>query len=129
MILASDPESADRQFFTSLLEADANTLDRLLSDDFLLVDVMQGGVIQKVAFLELIGAKQLVFKSITPSDPIVRLFGATAIIIGRTRMKGLIGETPFTVESRYTHVFVRQSSQWRMVTAQGTPIAAAHPME
>jgi ketosteroid isomerase-like protein len=37
-------------------------------------------------------------------------------------MSGRFGETPFTVSSRYTHVFVKEQSQWRIVSAQGTQI-------
>ncbi len=33
------PEAVDREFFTALIEADADTLGNLLADDFLLIDV------------------------------------------------------------------------------------------
>jgi hypothetical protein len=38
----SDPLEADRLFFASLLEVRLDALDQLLSDDFILVDVMSG---------------------------------------------------------------------------------------
>ena len=53
----------------------------------------------------------------------VRLYGITAVITGRTQMSGRFGETHFTAISRYTHVFVKEQSQWRLVSAQGTQIA------
>jgi hypothetical protein len=37
-------------------------------------------------------------------------------------MAGVIGDTPFAASSRYTHVFVDQQGEWRLVTAQGTQI-------
>jgi hypothetical protein len=33
-----------------------------------------------------------------------------------------IEQTPFTASGRYTNVFVKEQSQWRLVTAQGTQI-------
>jgi ketosteroid isomerase-like protein len=47
-----NPLAADRQFFDALMAADAPALDRILTDDFILVDVMSGSEIAKPAFLE-----------------------------------------------------------------------------
>jgi hypothetical protein len=52
----------------------------------------------------------------------VRLYGTTAVITGRTQMRGQFDQTPFGVHSRYTHVYVEQQARWRLVTAQGTQI-------
>lgn len=42
-----NPREADRQFFTSLVEANIEALDRILADDFILIDVMRGAEITK----------------------------------------------------------------------------------
>jgi hypothetical protein len=47
-----------------------------------------------------------------------------AVITGQTEMAGWFGEQAFRARSRYTHVFVAEGEQWRMVTAQGTQIAS-----
>ena len=43
---------ADRRFFTALLAGDVAALDDLLAHDFVLIDVLQGGEIPRVALLE-----------------------------------------------------------------------------
>ena len=47
------------------------------------------------------------------------------IVIGRTEMQLRFDQTAFTTKSRYTHVYVEERGRWRMVSAQGTPIADA----
>ena len=119
------PEAVEQDFFTALIAADHARLNQLLSDDFLLIDVMTGSEVPKAALLEVIEARQLRFDEITRVDYRVRLYGNTAVITGSTKMRGNFGEDAFQASSRYTHVFVEQGESWRMVSAQGTPITAA----
>jgi ketosteroid isomerase-like protein len=119
------PEAVEQGFFAALLEADSETLDQLLAEDFLLVDVMTGSEVSKAALLETIKARQLRFDEIALKGRRVRRYGKTAVITGQTEMKGTFDGEPFQASSRYTHVFVEQSEGWRMVSAQGTQIATA----
>lgn len=121
---ASDPLAAERQFFTALVEAGLGALDRVLADDFLLIDVMSGAEITKTSLLAVLGSGQLRFEVIEPAEQRVRRYQATAVVTGRTRMSGWFGGTPFAALSRYTHVYVEQQGRWRMLSAQGTPIAS-----
>jgi hypothetical protein len=123
MKLELDPLAADREFFTALLSGSAETLDRILTEDFILIDVMRGGEITRDALLTVIASGQLKFETIEPAEVRVRLYQATAVVTGRTQMSGRFGETPFATRSRYTHVYVEQRGQWRLAAAQGTQIA------
>jgi ketosteroid isomerase-like protein len=120
---ASDPLAAEREFFTALVEARPEALDRVLADDFVLIDVMRGAEVTKAALLAVIGSGQLRFEVIEPAEQRVRLYPATAVVTGRTRMSGRFGGALFAALSRYTHVYVEQQGRWRLVAAQGTPIA------
>ena len=116
------PEAVEQEFFAALIESDQVTLDRLLADDFLLIDVMTGSEIPKPTLLEVVGARQVRFDEISRIEYRVRLYGMTAVITGRTEMSGSFGGEPFRASSRYTHVFVEEGEHWRMVSAQGTQI-------
>ena len=118
-----DPASADRGFFQALLARDAGSLDRLLTEDFVLIDVMSGSLVEKHAFLELVGGGQLHFETIEPAEVRVRRYGGAAVVTGRTEMAGRFGEEPFSARSRYTHVYAEIDGIWRLASAQGTPIA------
>jgi ketosteroid isomerase-like protein len=123
MTQPSDPLAAEQQFFAALLAADTKALDDVLADDFLLVDVMSGSEIDKPALIAVVESGQLVFETIEPAETRVRHYGSTAVANGRTRMSGRYAGSPFTAASRYTHVYVEGAGRWRMVSAQGTPIA------
>ena len=120
----SDALIADRQFFAALIDRDAQAVDQILGDDFVLIDVMSGSMITKAEFLAAIDLGQVTFEAIEPAENRVRHYQGTAVITGRTKMKGQLAGKPFAVSSRYTHVFVSQQSEWRLVSAQGTQISA-----
>ena len=94
----SDPLAAEQQFFSSLIGGDVGALDRILGDDFLLIDVMTGSEVKKPDLLAVLGSGQLKFEAIQPVESQVRLYGITAVITGRTQMSGRFGEAVFTPE-------------------------------
>jgi ketosteroid isomerase-like protein len=113
----------EKEFFRSLVESDLDALARVVADDFILIEVMRGAEVDKSALLQALGAGQLCFQSIKPTESRVRLYGDTAMVTGRTVMSGHFGNIAFTVPSRYTHVYVKLDGIWRLATAQGTQIA------
>jgi len=119
----TNPVEVDRQFFGSLINVDIASLNQILTDDFLLIDVMQGSEITKPLLLAAIEAGQVKFDSIEPAEARARFYRTTAVVTGRTLMRGRAGGSLFTVKSRYTHVYVEDIGQWRLASAQGTPIA------
>jgi hypothetical protein len=118
-----DPVATDRAFFAALISANLDSLDALLIDDFLLIDVLNGSEITKPMLLAAVGSSQVKFDAIEQVESRVRVYAAsTAVVTGRTELRGRVGEAAFTASSRYTHVFVAQDGQWMLVSAQGTQI-------
>jgi len=119
----SEPLAAERRFFTGLLDSNVEALDRVLADDFMLIDVMGGPEIPRAVLLYAIRSGQLKVETIEHLDSRVRFYQSTAVITGSTQMSGRFGTMPFTAHSRYTHVFVEQQNEWRLAEAQGTQIS------
>jgi ketosteroid isomerase-like protein len=118
-----DPLAADRAFFTALTSADVESLDSLLVDDFVLIDVSSGSEITKPMLLAAIGSCQVKFDAIEVIESRTRVYTAnTAVVTGRTEMRGRVGDVTLMTSSRYTHVFVLQDGAWVLVSAQGTQI-------
>ena len=116
--------AAERTFFSSLLAGDVDTLDKLLADDFLIIDVMRGGETPKPMLLAALGAGMVRFEAVNVVESRVRLYGEAAVVTGRTEMRMSFGGQSTAVQSRYTHVYVQQGGAWRFVSAQGTQIVA-----
>lgn len=119
------PLAADRRFFDALRKADAKGLSRLLAEDFVLIDVLQGGEIPGRALVEALATGQLRFDSIGVLESRERRYGTAAIVTGRTEMSGRGGDQVWAARSRYVHVFVEKAGQWQLVSAQGTQIAGS----
>ena len=118
-----DPLAADRAFFAALISANLDSLDSLLVDDFLLIDVLNGSEVTKPMLLAAVGSSQVKFDAIEAVESRLRMFAAnTAVVTGRTEMRGRVGEAAFTASSRYTHVFVSRDGGWMLASAQGTQI-------
>ncbi len=115
---------AESTFFGALVEVRTDELELLVADDFLLAD-LSGGIMSKDALIQAVGSGQLHFDGIETVESTIRLYGPTAIVTGRTQMRGRFGAASFMVHSRYTHVYVEQEGKLRLASAQGTPIGAA----
>ena len=120
-------QRVDLAFFKALLHPDLPALEAMLADQFLIVDVASGSVHLREAFLEAISGGMVTFREIKtfPEEAVIRLVGpGTGIVIGCTAMSFSDPEGALTeLASRYTHVFQSDGGDWRLVSAQGTPIA------
>jgi ketosteroid isomerase-like protein len=116
----------DQRFFDAMVAGDADLLEALLSDDFVLVGVEDGAVAGKKLILDLVASGALQFPQIAsfPDEAIVRVVGSVAIVVGRTGMSFTKPDgTAFVAGSRYTHVYAADSDgAWRLLSAQGTTI-------
>lgn len=60
--------AADHDFFEALKGGDTASLDRVLNDDFVIVDVMSGGITTKEALVSAIRERQLLFETIEVAE-------------------------------------------------------------
>jgi len=114
---------AETAFFEALLAADVVTLEGLLADDFLLVEVMAGQIVPRAGLLEMVGSKELEFLEIKRSfDSLsLRHRSGLAVVVGHSHMTMRHQGAEFATDSRYTHVYVVEGGLWRMLSAQGAP--------
>jgi len=119
----ADPVAAEQQFFSALTSADLNTLEHLLARDFLLIDAMSGSEVARADFMDVLRTGMLKFEVIEAREQRVRLYETTAVVTGRAQMNGQFNGERFTLNSRYTHVYVEHHGRWQLVSAQGTQIA------
>ena len=118
--------ACDESFFAALLAADHDLLGTILTDDFVIIDVLSGQIARREELLGAISSGQLRFIEVTryAEERSVRLRDSAAVVTGRTRMVMRYQADEVTAQSRYTHVCTRDSGRWRLLSAQGTPVRA-----
>jgi len=118
--------ACEESLFNALLTADHDSLGIILTDDFLIVDVMSGQVARREELLDIISSGKLQFADVKQytEERSVRHRNTVAVVVGRTRMVMRYHEDQMTAKSRYTHVYTRENGRWRLMSAQGTPVAA-----
>ncbi len=117
----SSVADVEKVFFDSLIAPDIKSLEILLADDFLMID-LSGSELDRGALIASVASGQLVFKEIRAIEFCARFFReTTCIVTGRTEMTGKYAGTAFLASSRYTHVYIHDATGWRLASAQGTP--------
>jgi ketosteroid isomerase-like protein len=107
--------SLNRDYIASVQNGDVRRFEKILAADFYCSNP-DGTFIDRAAFLEQT-ARPVTISGLSAHDVMIRVFGDTAIIHGRTTYK-LPGGSQGA--GRYTDVWVRQATTWRAVSAHVT---------
>jgi hypothetical protein len=105
---------------------DSAYLSRITSDDYVIVDA-SGDVRNKQQELTL--ARSEKFETSTVDDLSVRIYGNSAVVLGRYSLAGTVMGQPYKETGRFTDVWVNYSGNWRVVSTQNTslPPPSAQP--
>jgi ketosteroid isomerase-like protein len=109
----------EKEFAQAITNNDGEAVDGFLADDWIIVDP-DGGIIDKVRFLEVIRSGALSHELMESADSRVRLYGSTAVVTGLTTTKGKFMGQDFSSCERATDVFVKQDDRWLCVLTQLT---------
>ena len=109
----------NRQAAEMQMRHDVGTATRLLADEYIFVQA-DGQVTNKAQNLAVIGSAEFVCESLITSDVEVRLYGETALVIGRASMKATFRGQNVGGEFRYTDVWVKRQGAWQNVASQAT---------
>lgn len=102
-------------FKTAMADADDATLDRLLGDDFHAVWPDEAPA-DKAGQKECLSTRFNVDK-VETSQVKVRLYnGDTAVVTGLLSFQGLYNGKPMDVPRHFTHVWVKQGRDWKLVS-------------
>ncbi len=111
-------EKLEVEWHNAYLQRDAEPLERILADEFITV-TGSGGSNNKTQSIEGLKADKSSYEYSTPYDMDFRFYGNTVVVIGRTKEKGTTQNgSEFSVEYRWTDVFVKKNGRWQCVAAQ-----------
>jgi ketosteroid isomerase-like protein len=103
------------------LNADVDFLDRLLADDFIGIGPL-GFLLTKQQWLMRHRSGDLKFIQFTWDEVQTRLYGDTAIVIGRQSQVATHKGEDANAQLRMTQVYVRRDGAWRLAGVQMSPI-------
>jgi ketosteroid isomerase-like protein len=114
----------ERQWREAWLTADATALDRIHADDYMSIPNI-GSVSTKAEVMADVRRGAFRYSRMEHTEMTVRVYGITAVVVGRTTNEGHRGERDVSGDFRYTRIYVKRNGQWRAVLAQYTRISGA----
>ena len=112
----------ERDWAQAMAKRDQATLDRILAADYSSTNA-DGEVSTKAQGDADIKAGVLKYDSFVVDDMNVRLFGDTAVVTGRSTLKGSYKGKDISGQNRFTDVFVRRDGRWQVVTTHFSRVA------
>lgn len=117
-----DVEEFGQKWTAAEQRGDVPDLDRMLAADFMLVGPL-GFMLTKDQWLGQISSGNLTYDAVTWDEVQARVYGETAIAIGRRTQAGTYQGNDVAGQFRQTQIFVRQDGHWRLAGMHLSPIA------
>jgi len=105
----------------AVVDGDAAALDRLTAADYTFI-TLRGELRTKDEIVKGFKSGSFHYDARTISDLTVRVYGDTAIVVGRSNQKGSEDGKDYSGDYRFTRVYVKQGGQWQTVALQTTLI-------
>jgi ketosteroid isomerase-like protein len=109
----------DTEYQLAVQNNDAETMDRILADDFILV-LGDGRTFNKTDLLNAAKNEDEIYEYQEDSQQTVRVWGDTAVVTALLRSKGTSHGRPFEHKLWFSDTYVRTSSGWRYVFGQAS---------
>jgi ketosteroid isomerase-like protein len=109
----------DTQYQAGVKANDASTMDRILADDFILVEG-DGTTVTKADLLKEAKSGRIIYEHQDGSEQTVRLWGNTAVVTAKLWGKGTDSGQSFEWVLWYSDTYVRGPNGWRYVFGQAS---------
>jgi hypothetical protein len=103
----------------ALVEDDFAALDRIMSAG-LAYGHSNGTLETKAEYLATLKSGRLKYKAMEHEQPVVRIFGETAVVQGTSKVRAISVGVESTVNLRFLLVYVRERGQWKFAAWQST---------
>lgn len=109
----------DTQYQAAVQRNDADAMDRILADDFVLV-TGSGKTYTKTDLLNEAHSERVVYERQDDSAQTVRVWGVTAVVTAKLWAKGTENGKPFEYTLWFSDTYVRTPGGWRYVFGQAS---------
>lgn len=114
--------AVEREWTEAHRQGEVATLERLMAEDYLKIQP-NGSVAGKAEVLASYQSGQRTWESAQADEYDVRLYGKTAVVIGRWTARGVNHGQRFDYAARFLSVYVKRDGRWQMVAEQSTDIS------
>lgn len=109
----------DSEYQAAVKNNDATTMDRILSDDFVVV-LGSGKIYTKTDLIQMARTRRVQYEHQEDSDRTVRVWGDTAVVTAKIWLKGIDQGKPFDWHVWFSDTYVRTPAGWRYVHGQAS---------
>jgi ketosteroid isomerase-like protein len=121
---AAEVLAAEREWVEAHRRLDLAALDRLMADDYAQVQ-SDGRVIGKAEALASYVSGKRRWDFAESDDYDLRLYGETAVLMGRWQARGVNAGQAFDYAARFTAVYVKRSGGWQLAADHATELMPA----
>jgi ketosteroid isomerase-like protein len=104
----------------AMMRADAETLDRIMADDFFFTYPLEGD--DKTQFISDVTSGDLKIKHISREQVNVRVFGSTAVLTARDSATWLYHGRELSGQYKIVKVFAERAGRWQLCAVQACPM-------
>jgi ketosteroid isomerase-like protein len=109
----------DTEYQAAVKANDAETMDRILADDFVLI-TGRGKTFSKADLLKAARDKTSIYEHQEELEQKVRVWGETAVVTALLWIKGTSDGQPFERKLWFSDTYVRTTNGWRYVLGQAS---------
>jgi ketosteroid isomerase-like protein len=103
----------------AVVKGDVAYVEKQTADDYMFIN-MFGQTTDKMQLIDSMKSGNLKLSADDISDVKVRVYGNTAVVTGKSDIKGMMGGKDASGQSLFTRVFVKKGGHWQTVTLQQT---------
>jgi ketosteroid isomerase-like protein len=112
----------ERQWMDASIKADAAAIDKIEAEDYIMIDPT-GSISTKEEDMKNVKSGDLKFDSMEILQSKVRVYGDTAVITGKSHIKGNYKGQDIGGDYSFTDVFVKKGADWKAVSSHITRVA------
>ena len=113
--------AAERAWLAAHLQLDLAALERLMADEYVQVND-RGELVGKQEVLASFQGGRRIWQEASSGEYKVRVYGHTAVVLGRWQARGINAGQHFDYAARYVAVWVYREARWQIVSDQSTTI-------
>lgn len=109
------------EWVKALVRGDAETLNRIMSDDFFFAYPMEGD--DRGRFVADVVSGAIKVEHLNRENVSVRIWGNTAVLTAKDSARWFYNGRDFSGQYKIIHIYSQRDDQWQLVSVQACPIS------